>query len=113
VRVRTLTAALRFQPGRLGAFVGGGSLAVAAIAFLEPGHSRRIAILLGGVLMGLGCLVDYLGHRSEPDREEELAVLRLSLDVERADGLARQDRIEELERELSTHSRALARLLAD
>ena len=111
---RRACEALRHQPGRLAAFVGGGTLAVASMVLLNPSVSRQAGIVLGAGLMGLGCLVDYIGHRHpDPRHEEEIAMLRLRLEVEEADGRDRQARVEELERELSTHSRALARLLGD
>ncbi|MGH7343030.1 MAG: hypothetical protein ACREKH_21300 [Candidatus Rokuibacteriota bacterium] len=49
-------------------------------------------------------------HKASDDEVEQL---RRALDVERAAGKVRQARIDELEREMSTHSWAIARLLAD
>lgn len=102
----------RHKAARLPVFLGGGVLSTAAVVLAEPGPARLWAVLLGGFLMGLGLVVECVAARRDNDRhEEEVELLSLALDVERADGRDRQARIEELERELSTHSRALARLL--
>lgn len=94
------------------AFVGGGAFSTAAVAVLEPGNTRSYAIVLGVLITVLGCVLGLLTTRRQADQhDEEVDVLRNELHVYKLDGRERQVRIEELERELSAHSRALARLL--
>lgn len=73
-----------------------------------PPQAASMLTVTGLVLVLRG--VRHLGPTSE---SEEMEMLRLRLEVEEEDGRRRQAQIEDLERELSTHSHAIASLLRD
>jgi hypothetical protein len=101
----------RHKAARLPVFLGGGTLSTAAVVLADPGPARLWAVLLGGLLMGLGVVVEEVSARRDAAaHEEEVELLRNELHIERADGRDRQERIEELERETSLHSRAIVHL---
>jgi hypothetical protein len=94
------------------AFVVGGLLTTFAIVRLEPGPQKSYIVALGFSIVVFGCIIGLVtARRAAATHAEEVAMLRLELAVAKTDADARQARLEEVEAEMSMHSRALARLL--
>jgi hypothetical protein len=99
------------RPGPVWAFLVGGLMTTAAVVLLDRSYPHRAHIIaVGFAIVIWGCVASVLtARRVAAAAAEEVAVLRLTLEVQEADCA---ERIAALEAELSTHSCALARLLA-